>query len=96
MFSDKVLKFYTSLELNQKLPGSVEVLNPFKDVSIFSVCQQFYRKFYHDNRTRTIILGINPGRFGGGITGVPFTDPVKLEQHCGIPTNLSKKTELSG
>lgn len=40
-------------------------------------------------------MGINPGRLGGGTTGIPFTDPVKLEKICGIPNLLPKKTELS-
>ncbi len=95
MFSDQVIGFYKSLSLHHKLPDGVEVLNPYRDANTFLVCQQFYQKFYHDHKPRTIILGINPGRFGGGITGVPFTDPVKLEQHCGIPNNLIKKAELS-
>ena len=42
-----------------------------------------------------MILGINPGRFGGGITGIPFTDPVKLENNCGITHQLKKITEPS-
>jgi len=40
-------------------------------------------------------MGINPGRLGGGTTGIPFTDPVKLEKICSIPNSLPKKTELS-
>jgi hypothetical protein len=27
---------------------------------------------------------MNPGRFGGGVTGIPFTDPKRLKTHCGI------------
>jgi Domain of unknown function (DUF4918) len=42
-----------------------------------------------------MIIGINPGRFGGGLTGIPFTDPVKLETICGIKNDLPKKQELS-
>ena len=30
------------------------------------------------------ILGINPGRFGAGITGIPFTDPKRLAEFCDI------------
>lgn len=41
-----------------------------------------------------MIIGINPGRFGGGITGIPFTDPIKLEE-LGIHNSLPKKRELS-
>jgi hypothetical protein len=45
---------------------------------------QFYRKFYDDNRGRTLIIGINPGRFGAGATGIPFTDSKRLAEICGI------------
>ena len=41
------------------------------------------------------MLGINPGRFGAGVTGITFTDPVRLEKECGIPNNFDKRQELS-
>ena len=41
------------------------------------------------------MLGINPGRFGGGVTGIPFTDPIRLEKECGIKNDFIKKQELS-
>lgn len=41
------------------------------------------------------MFGINPGRFGAGQTGVSFTDPVYLEEVCGIENDLPKKHELS-
>jgi hypothetical protein len=69
-------------------------LNPYKEKQAAVLCEKFYRKFYNDNDERTTILGINPGRFGGGITGVPFTDPLKLEA-LGIKNELQKKRELS-
>jgi hypothetical protein len=49
------------------------------------VSSSFYREFYHDNRKRHLILGINPGRFGAGVTGIPFTDTKRLIDPCGIP-----------
>ncbi|HEY0741181.1 MAG TPA: uracil-DNA glycosylase family protein [Chryseosolibacter sp.] len=94
-FADKVLIFYKSLAIPGKLPKGVEVLNPYQDEQAFSLCEQFYRKYYGDTKSRTVILGINPGRFGGGITGIPFTDPIKLETICGIKNDLPKKAELS-
>jgi hypothetical protein len=42
-----------------------------------------------------VLIGINPGRFGGGVTGVPFTDPIRLEKICGIKNDYQKKQELS-
>src|SRR5690242_10769323 len=94
-FSEHVLQFYRSLQIKQRLPKGVEVLNPYQEENAFQLCEKFYGKFYHDNQPRTLILGINPGRFGGGITGIPFTDPVKLETQCGIHNDLKKKVELS-
>ena len=55
----------------------------------------FYNKYYSDHSHRTLVLGINPGRFGAGLTGVPFTDPIRLEDVCGIPNDFPKKQELS-
>jgi len=94
-FADHVLSFYKNLEIKSKLPEGVVVLNPFCNDDSFSLCNQFYKKFYDDRNERTLILGINPGRHGGGVTGVPFTDPIKLEQYCHIPNLYAKKAELS-
>lgn len=55
----------------------------------------FYQKYYSDSNERIALFGINPGRFGGGITGVPFTDPLQLERVCGIANPFKKKEELS-
>ncbi len=57
--------------------------------------EAFYQKFFDDRRQRVFIIGINPGRFGAGTTGVPFTDPVSLELHCDIPNAFAKRRELS-
>lgn len=95
LFSEKVLQFYSSLDLNVRLPAKVKVMNPYQNGDTFELCKKFYHKFYNDSNKRTLIVGINPGRLGGGLTGVPFTDPVKLETYCGIPNNIQKKTELS-
>jgi hypothetical protein len=93
--SDQILSFYKSLKFNISIPDEIEVMNPYQDRDVFELCSEFYHKFYNDNNQRTIIFGINPGRLGGGVTGVPFTDPVKLEKFCGIANMLPKKTELS-
>jgi len=93
--AEKILAFQKSLRINAKLPKGVGVMNPYQDDSTFNLCEAFYKKFYSDQKTRTLILGINPGRFGGGITGIPFTDPMKLETVCGIANAFPKKTELS-
>jgi len=94
-FGEKVLDFNTSLTLKANLPKGVVAMNPFKNKYALSLCQLFYGQYYNDDKERHIILGINPGRLGGGLTGIPFTDPVKLETFCGIANTLDKKTELS-
>lgn len=93
--AEKILAFYKSLAIRERLPEGVKVMNPYADAASFALCEQFYRKYYKDNNPRTLIVGINPGRNGGGVTGVPFTDPIKLEKVCGIPNTLNKRPELS-
>ncbi|HVZ95456.1 MAG TPA: uracil-DNA glycosylase family protein [Chitinophagaceae bacterium] len=93
--STDILSFLKNLDLNLPLPQHVAVMNPFKEKSTFAICKKFYEKYYSDNNTRFLILGINPGRFGGGVTGIPFTDPVRLNDICGIENTFSKKQELS-
>lgn len=94
-FSNKILTFFNSLDLTIELPANVEVMNPFRDTATFNLCKKFYKKYYSDNSKRHLILGINPGRFGGGITGIPFTDPIRLLTICRIENNFPKKQELS-
>jgi hypothetical protein len=94
-FADKVLVFYKKLAIGNRLPKGVEVLNPYQHAEAFELCKQFYKKYYSDRNKRFAILGINPGRFGGGLTGIPFIDPLKLENICGIKNNMPKKAELS-
>src|SRR5262245_4831566 len=95
LFSDRILTFYKQLNIPNKLPKGVEILNPYQDEKAFELCKLFYHKYYGDKKERFAILGINPGRFGGGLTGIPFTDPLKLEKICGIPNDMHKKVELS-
>ncbi len=95
MFADKILSFITQLNFPPILPVDVEVMNPFANEVTINACIKFYKKFYSDNNNRHMIIGINPGRFGGGVTGIPFTDPLRLEKDCGIKNEWQKKQELS-
>ncbi len=70
-------------------------MNPFAEDDTRHVCKQFYTKFYNDQQPRHFIIGINPGRFGGGVTGVPFTDPIRLKTKCGIDNTWAARQELS-
>ena len=78
------------------LPGQVEVRSSFQDPSVASILTEFAQKYYAADTQRVGIFGINPGRFGGGRTGVAFTDPVALTSLCGIAHSLPKqRRELS-
>jgi hypothetical protein len=94
-FADKIIAFITDLNLPVSLPEGIMVMNPFQDNLTLDTCKKFYKKFYADSNERCMIIGINPGRFGGGITGIPFTDPIRLQHHAGIENTWSKKQELS-
>jgi hypothetical protein len=93
--SKQVLDFYLSLIAPKELPKSVKVMNPYQDPTSFPITSAFYKKYYDDQNKRIILFGINPGRFGGGITGIPFTDPIVLASHCHIKNVFEKRAELS-
>ena len=95
-FGEKVLKFNQWLKDSPpETSDNIEVLQPFENVEVQRVNQIFYNKYFSDGSRRTFILGINPGRLGAGITGIPFTDPVQLEMACGITNNFVQRGELS-
>jgi hypothetical protein len=94
-FAEHINRFNRDLRLEVALPDGVEVMNPFDDPVTRRLAETFYLKFYSDNNPRQLVIGINPGRLGGGVTGIPFTDPVKLQDQCGIPNELRKVTEPS-
>lgn len=95
MFASHILNFIKDLSCPFQLPHDVEVMNPFLNKDTMTVCEIFYKKYYNDSNDRFMVLGINPGRFGGGVTGIPFTDPIRLQNSCGIDNSWPKKQELS-
>lgn len=94
-WAENITNFLFDLKFPLKLNKGVEVLDVHKDEEVRTICTAFYRKFYNDQKKRFLLIGINPGRFGGGVTGLPFTDPVRLENDCGIKNSWQKKQELS-
>jgi hypothetical protein len=85
MFADKIISFLTGLDYKRPLPNGISVLNPFRDnPEIIPVISQFYRKLYSDEKIRHLIVGINPGRFGSGVTGIPLIDTKRLAENCGL------------
>jgi hypothetical protein len=94
-FAERTIKFYQSLDIGFKLPDGIGVMNPYLNQDVIEICGEFYGKYYDDSRGRRLILGINPGRFGAGVTGIPFTDPIRLEKECGIENAFPPRPELS-
>ncbi len=85
-FARKVIEFYRNLEFKGALPAGVRIMDPFRENQVVNdLATEFYTKFFSDNNIRRLILGINPGRFGAGSTGIPFTDTKRLNENCGIP-----------
>ncbi len=95
-FADNVIEYNKNLAYTGELPAGFRVINPFYDNSeAIKVMEQFYRKYYTDSRLRKFIIGINPGRHGAGITGIPFTDTKHLENVCGIRMQSAQTHEIS-
>ena len=95
IFADKAIKYFQNLESPKYLSGKIETLNPYKNEEVKKISSYFYKKYFSDFNKRIFAFGINPGRFGGGVTGISFTDPVALENFCGIKNSFEKKRELS-
>ncbi len=95
-FAERVLAFFRQLTPPDiPLPEGFSWLFPYDQEETKRVMALFYRRFYADEHPRAFVFGINPGRFGAGVTGVPFTDPIRLEADGGIPNAFSKRPELS-
>jgi hypothetical protein len=87
--------FYTSLHPEQALVNGVQWLYPQRNEEVLKVVQQFLQKYFNDSNRRTLMLGINPGRFGAGVTGVNFTAAKQLTEVCGISHPFKPQSELS-
>lgn len=95
-FAARLLRFLTEFPLPTPLPGGVLAESPYRDPAACSLLTEFAGKYYADNRPRVALLGINPGRLGGGRTGIAFTDPGALTRFCGIAHGLPRQApELS-
>ena len=75
--AEKIIAFNQALTFEEPIPEGIRIMNPYREnPEAFRVSSLFYRKYYADDQPRRFILGINPGRFGAGVTGIP----------CGIRT----------
>ncbi|SEI52282.1 protein of unknown function [Dyadobacter sp. SG02] len=96
-FGQKVIRFHEQLAYSgPSLPDGIGVINPFiGPTTALDNLKAFAEKYLDDNNRRHIILGINPSRFGAGVTGVPFTDTKRLVSECKIPYNGKPTHEIS-
>lgn len=94
-FGEKIIDFYKYLRPPTSLPKGVEVLFPFENQETVSCIANFNEQYFSDDNKRVFLIGINPGRLGGGVTGIPFTDPLRLEKELNIKNSFEKKQELS-
>lgn len=70
--NQQILSYLQQLEppCDIDLPDkTIQWLYPYKNPQTWSCVEQFYSKYYSDTNQRILVLGINPGRFGSGITG---------------------------
>ncbi len=94
-YAKNLTEFYTTLSLPTGLPPGIEVLYPFSDPLVRKIVQAFFDKYYPDDHPRHLILGINPGRFGAGTTGINFTAPRELKKYLEIDHPFKDQSELS-
>ena len=74
----QLLKFYQKIQSYPfDLPKDIKALQLYEG-EVLNIITDFFKKYYNDNHSRTLILGINPGRKGAAITGIPFTDSDRL------------------
>lgn len=95
-FATRLLHFLTEFPLPSVLPEGVAADSPYSEPAVLDLLTRFSTRYYAGPAPRVAVLGINPGRFGGGRTGVAFTDPTALANDCGIAHDLPRqRRELS-
>jgi hypothetical protein len=94
-FGERLIAFYDDLTVPSNLPSDIKVMIPYTNASVKKVVRQFAELYYRDDTHRVFLFGINPGRHGAGVTGITFTDPVRLETDCGLPNPFTKIAETS-
>jgi len=94
-WAEHLLSLYSHLKPPKHLPNDIGWLYPQKDAAVMKIFETFLYKYFNDNEPRRMLLGINPGRFGAGVTGINFTAPRQLKEFCGIDHEFKKQSELS-
>ena len=94
-FAAQVIAFHRQLKPDWQIPDDVQLIYPFEEQATWHVFESFYNEYFSDTNKRHFLFGINPGRFGAGITGIPFTDPKILDEQLSIENPFKKRNELS-
>lgn len=94
--AEQIISFNKSIDFQGPLPDGIRMMNPYKEnPAALETSSVFYRKYFSDNNPRKLILGINPGRLGAGLTGIPFTDTYRLKDFCEMEMPGVNTRELS-
>lgn len=93
-WAEQLISFYQDLK-PLPVPNGITWLHPQESPTVQELSGQFFTRYFNDTEKRTLMLGINPGRFGAGVTGVNFTAPRQLSEICGIPHPYKNSSELS-
>ena len=90
-----LITYYKELEPPADLPNAIEWLYPQQDPQVQATVKAFLTKYFNDREPRRLLMGINPGRFGAGVTGVNFTAARQLTDACDIEHPFKQGSELS-
>lgn len=93
--SQELWNYYSRLQPPDRLPAGIQPLFPLREEPVREAVKAFLDKFFTRGGTRRLLLGINPGRKGAGITGINFTAPRQLRDNCGIAHPFGDGSELS-
>jgi len=94
-FAQFVERFLTQVSISDHLPSGIEILQPYGNPEVRRVLHEMCVRYYSSSSRRIGVWGINPGRFGAGLTGLSFTDPWAVHHDLGITTTLSGRREMS-
>lgn len=95
-FGDRIEEFLSNLKLDIALPDGFEVMQPYANTEVRQNLHAMCTMYYGDApRSRVPVWGINPGRLGGGVTGLSFTDPFALHHLLGIGLPNTARREPS-
>lgn len=91
-FNKHLIEFYHFIQqYSFDLPRGIKAIQTYEGAVIENL-SSFFQEYYNDTKTRSLILGINPGRKGAGVTGIPFTDSQRLNQILGFKRDNDKKS----